>query len=308
MSAKPGVLRELTVLFLKLGITAFGGPAAHIAMMENEVVVRRRWLTREEFLDMLGIANLIPGPSSTEMAIFIGHRLAGWRGLLLSGLCFILPAALIVTGFAWGYMKYGRLPQIEGLLYGIKPVIIAIVLQALWNLGRAATKTKLLAMLAIGAAVLSFIGISPIIIIFGTGAMMIAIYAATQRKGIKTIVSPLLVSAAQPGTLPVSAATPFSVLKLFLFFLKVGSILFGSGYVLLAFLQADLVEHWHWLTQSQLLDAVAVGQFTPGPVFTTATFMGYILGGPVGAVAATTGIFLPSFILVALSVKFAPRI
>lgn len=308
-------VRELAGLFLKLGTIAFGGPAAHIAMMEGEVVRRRQWLTHEEFLDLLGATNLIPGPNSTEMAIHIGHRRAGWLGLLVAGSCFILPAALIVTAIAWAYVRFGKLPQVEGLLYGIKPVIIAVVVQALWGLGRAAVKTKWLALAGLIAATLNCLGVNELLILFGTGFLMAGgLAAASHKKGTSVYGLPFL--GAIPGAslfltgsvAGVATAAPFNIWALLLFFLKVGSVLFGSGYVLLAFLRADLVERWHWLTENQLMDAIAVGQFTPGPVFTTATFIGYVLHGSVGAVVATVGIFLPAFVFVAISVPLLPRL
>jgi len=300
-------LREVAGLFLKLGTTAFGGPAAHIALMENEVVRRRQWLARQEFLDLLGMVNLIPGPNSTELAIFIGYRRAGWRGLLLGGVCFILPAAVIVTGIAWAYVKFGKLPQLEGILYGLKPVIIAVVLQALWSLGPAAIKSRMLALIGALALALSFLGVNPLLILFGTGVLMAASRISFRRQGNLFGLIPMT-QAGLPLMLGTGAAAPFKLWSLFLFFLKVGSVLFGSGYVLLAFLRTDLVERWHWLTENQLLDAVAVGQFTPGPVFTTATFIGYVLGGLKGALLATLGIFLPSFILVAIGGRLLPRL
>ena len=300
-------------MFLRLGTTAFGGPAAHIAMMENEVVRRRQWLAREEFLDLLGMVNLIPGPSSTELAIFLGFRRAGWRGLLLGGICFILPAALIVTVIAAAYVRFGKLPQVGALLYGIKPVIIAIVLQALWNLGRTAIKTPLLAVVGVAATAASIGGINPLLILVSAGCFLILSRIPSQRSGIVSGMAPIFCLATPAGAaLPVAGAPAvvalFSLWKLFLVFLKIGSVLFGSGYVLLAFLHTDLVSRLHWLSENQLLDAVAVGQFTPGPVFTTATFIGYILGGPVAAFVATVGIFLPSFILVAISGPIVPRL
>ena len=305
---KRGTLRELAGLFLRLGITAFGGPAAHIALMENEVVRQRHWLTKEEFLDLLGLCNLIPGPSSTEMAIFIGYRRAGWRGLILGGLCFILPAALIVTVLAWVYMKFGKLPQVAGFLYGIKPIIIAVVLQALWSLSRTAIKTNFLGIVGLLAVGLSYVGVNPLTILFGIGSLMAIIHSISRRTGTVAGLTPMVGLAIPASVASGSIVVPFSLWKLFLFFLKIGSVLFGSGYVLLAFLRSDLVEHWHWLTENQLLDAVAVGQFTPGPVFTTATFIGYILGGPGAALVATVGIFLPSFVLVAIGSKFVPAL
>ena len=288
-------MRDLALLFLRLGATAFGGPAAHIAMMEEEVVRRRGWLTHQELLDLLGAANLIPGPNSTEVAIHIGYRRHGWRGLIVAGVCFILPATLIVTAIAWLYVRYAKLPQAEALLYGIKPVIIAIIAHALWRLGRTAMKSPLLVSVTIVAFIAAFVGVHELIVLFGTGVL---ITLTMTRRAL--FVAPLAA---------VSAAAPaFGLLPLFLFFLKVGSVLFGSGYVLIAFLRADLVERWHWLTEAQLLDAVAVGQITPGPLFTTATFIGYILGGAKGAIVATLGIFLPAFFFVAISGPLVPRL
>jgi chromate transporter len=309
-------LRELTLFFLRLGTTAFGGPAAHIAMMEDEVVRRRQWVPREKFLDLLGAANLIPGPSSTEMAIFIGYLCKGWAGLLLAGVCFIAPAMVIVIGFAWAYVRFGNLPQITWLLYGLKPVVIAIILQALWQLGRTAVKSKFLGALAIIAIVLDFLGINILAVLFGAGLL-----SGLQRgiiqdrlKDWRALLIMLLAAGAFltaayfASGLYATSRVELGLLPLFLFFVKVGSIVFGSGYVLLAFLQADLVAHWHWLTTTQLLDAIAVGQVTPGPVFTTATFIGFLLAGLPGALIATAGIFLPSFILVAVSSPLIPRL
>jgi chromate transporter len=279
-------MRELALLFLRLGATAFGGPAAHIAFMEEEVVHRRGWLTREEFLDLLGAANLIPGPNSTELAIHIGYRRGGWRGLFLAGACFILPASLIVFAIAWLYVRYARLPQAEALLYGIKPVIIAIVVDALWRLAKTAMRTYVLAFIAIAAVAASFLGVHELAVLFGAGVVMMLMRIRPRHA--------------------TSLAVP--LLPLFFFFLKVGSVLFGSGYVLIAFLRGDLVERWGWLTEGQLLDAVAVGQITPGPLFTTATFVGYLLAGTSGAILATIGIFLPAFFFVAVSAPLVPRL
>jgi chromate transporter len=302
-------LTELALLFLRLGTTAFGGPAAHIAMMEDEVVRRRRWLSREKFLDLLGATNLIPGPNSTEMAIHIGYRQAGWPGLLVAGSCFILPAALMVTGFGWAYVRYGSLPQATRILYGIKPVIIAIVLQALWSLARTAVKTKFLAAVGIAALVLSFLRIHELLVLFCAGfAGGIVQWVSKRNKQRKSSSSAFFLLQAAAPTVAAAATVPVGLWPLFLFFLKIGSVLFGSGYVLLAFLRADLVERWHWLTNAQLLDAIAVGQVTPGPVFTTATFIGYILAGSSGAFVATIGIFLPAFVFVAISGPVVPLI
>jgi chromate transporter len=296
------VLREIAWLFLRLGATAFGGPAAHIAMMEDEVVRRRAWLTRDEFLDLLGATNLIPGPNSTELAIHIGHRRAGWPGLLVAGACFILPAALIVWTLAWAYVRYGRLTAAEGLLLGVKPVVVAVVVQALWGLGRTALKTGGLVAAAMVAAAAALAGVHELAVVFGTGAVVAGAHAASMRRHSVALLFPLpagLFGAAAPGTAPFAT--------LFLSFLKIGSVLFGSGYVLLAFLRAEFVERLGWLTEAQLLDAVAVGQVTPGPVFTTATFVGFVLAGHAGALAATVGIFLPAFLFVALSGPLVPK-
>lgn len=309
-----GRLRELAWLFLKLGTTGFGGPAAHIAMLEAEVV-RRQWLTREEFLDLLGATNLIPGPNSTEMAIHIGHRRAGWPGLLVAGACFILPAAFIVTVIAWAYVRYGTVVDARGILYGIKPVIIAVVVQALWGLGRTALKTRLLAVLGVVAVAANFLGANELLVLFTAGVTM-AVVQMFRKPGpprVLSILPPVVLkkpflAAAAASAASVSAATPFGLWPLFLFFLKVGAVLYGSGYVLLAFLRSDLVERFGWLTESQLLDAIAVGQMIPGPVFTTATFIGYVLGGLPAAALATLGIFLPAFFFVAISGPLIPRI
>jgi chromate transporter len=280
-------------------------------MMEDEVVRRRAWLTNEEFLDLLGATNLIPGPNSTEMAIHIGHRRRGWQGLIVAGTCFILPAMLIVMAIAWAYVRYRSLPQVAGILYGVKPVIIAVVVQAIWSLGRTAIKTKMLAVVGIAGVILTFLGIHELIILGGGGLLLLLFSLIKQRK-LKGNLSAVLSTSPlallfQSGVASTAAAT-FSLWWLFVFFLKVGSVLYGSGYVLLAFIRADLVERWHWLTESQLLDAIAVGQITPGPVFTTATFVGYVLGGSKGAVVGTIGIFLPAFVFVALSGPLVPKI
>jgi chromate transporter len=299
-------VREVASLFLRLGATAFGGPAVHIALMRDEVVGRRRWLTDQEFLDLVSGANLIPGPNSTELAIHIGYRVAGWWGLLAAGVCFILPATLIVTAIAWVYVAYGSLPPVAGVLYGIKPVVIAVVLQALWKLGGACLKTRWLAAVAGIDLVLAAVGVHELVVLVGTGAVLAAVRSARKRPPASLLGVALPVFAVPPAV--GSAAVPFGLWPLFWAFVKIGSVLFGSGYVLLAFLRADLVERYGWLTEQQLLDAVAVGQVTPGPVFTTATFVGYLLGGPAGAVAATVGIFLPAFVFVAASLPLVARL
>jgi chromate transporter len=302
-------LRELAALFLRLGATAFGGPAAHIAMMEDEVVRRRGWLTREELLDLLGATNLIPGPNSTELAIHVGHRRAGFPGLLVAGAAFILPAAAVVSAIAWAYARFGRLPAVAGVLVGVKPVVLAVVVQALVGFARTAVKGPLLAGLGIASAVAAALGANELGVLAAAGALAIAAAAASRRgaSGVAPALAPLSVPLAPAAALAV-AAVPLTLSRLFLVFLKIGSVLFGSGYVLLAFLRADLVERLGWLTEAQLLDAVAVGQVTPGPVFTTATFVGWILAGPAGAAVATVGIFLPAFFFVALSGPLVPRL
>jgi len=322
LASTPARLRELAALFLKLGTISFGGPAAHIALMEAEVVRKRQWLTRQQFLDLLGAANLIPGPTSTEMAINLGFVRAGWMGLCVAGASFILPAALITGAFAWAYVRFGALTQAVSVLGGIKAAVIAVIAIAIWRLGKTAVKSVGLAVLG-GLALSAFLlGVNPIAILFGGGLLgMLALRAASFRAAGALLVSPLLaqrgsgMSAAmrtwapwwrRPGAVAVTsaaagaiAARP-SIYRIGLFFLKVGAVLYGGGYVLLAFLEQGLVQQHAWLTHQQLLDAVAIGQFTPGPVLSTATFIGYILGGAPGAAVATVGIFLPSFFYVGL--------
>jgi len=302
-----GSLTELARLFLRLGITAFGGPAAHIAMMRDEVVERRHWLTDTEFLDLLAATNLIPGPNSTEMAIHLGYKRGGLPGLLLAGSCFILPACLIVGAIAWGYVRYGDTPQVGWLMYGVSPVIIAIVAHALWKLGKSAVKGPLSALIGALVAGLALAGWNELGLLALGGVVMVG-----ARLGRPGIAAGMLAALGAGGTLfaqvAATAAVPVTLTRLTLFFLKVGSILFGSGYVLLAFLRADLTDRWGWLTDQQLIDAVTVGQVTPGPVFTTATFIGYLLGGWAGATLATIGIFTPGFLFVAISQPLLPRL
>jgi chromate transporter len=293
-------LKEVAGLFCKLGCIAFGGPAAHIAMMRDEVVRRRGWLSDQEFLDMVGATNLIPGPNSTEMAIYLGHRRAGWRGLLAGGILFILPAMVIVMAFAWLYVHYGATPEVEWMLYGIKPVIIAIVIQALWGLGKTAVKGVVTAVVGAGVLALFLLGVNELLLLAAGGlVVLLANTGPWLWSGRTAGIWALPLAAPAVVTVP-SAAVPVSLATLFLKFLKIGAILYGSGYVLLAFLRADFVERLGWLTDQQLIDAIAVGQFTPGPVFTTATFIGYLLGGVPTALIATVAIFLPSFIFVGL--------
>jgi|SRR5450432_1086991 chromate transporter len=306
-------LVELALVFLKLGTIAFGGPAAHIAMMEQEFVARRAWLTREEFLDRLAAANLIPGPSSTEMAIHIGFLKRGWRGLIVAGCCFIVPAAIMVTLIAAAYVAYGNLPQLNGILYGLKPVVIAVIVQAFWKLAQSAIKNPFLAAIAVLAAVGSAFSIDNLSVILVAGVLAALPIICRKARAPK----PLLPAWLFPfhGTVPALAlvataasVVPVTLWRLFLTFIKIGSVLFGSGYVLLAFLRADFIVHLGWLNQKQLLDAVAVGQITPGPVFTTATFIGYLVAGVKGAIVATVAIFLPGFFLVAASGPIIARV
>ena len=279
---------------------AFGGPAAHIAMMRNEVVHRRQWMEEQEFLDLMGATNLVPGPNSTELAIHLGLRRAGWLGLVVAGVCFILPATLLVVAFAWAYVRYGSTPQVEDLLYGITPVVVAIIINALWGLLRTAVKGPFLAVVGIAALALYFLGVSEIPLLFGGALVVLLVQNARQRwSGGATAFVPLGLL-----VLPSVSAGPLGI---FLSFLKIGSVLFGSGYVLLAFLRSEFVDPG-LLSNQQLIDAVAVGQFTPGPVFTTATFIGYVLDGVPGALLATVGIFLPAFVFVAITSPFIPRL
>jgi chromate transporter len=308
----PDGLIEVAQVALKLGFTAFGGPAAHIAMLHEETVVRRQWLSDAYFLDLVGATNLIPGPNSTEMVIHVGYLRAGWRGLLLAGTLFILPAATIVLTLGWAYVQYGATPAGEALLYGIKPVVIAVVAQALWGLGRIALKGPLLVAIGAAAAALYLFGFNELAILFGS-ALVVLLIRTVQH------LSPRQLGAAMAApfaglpltilpTLLQTAPVPVSLTTLFLTFLKIGAVLYGSGYVLLAFLRNDFVQRLGWLTDQQLLDAVAIGQMTPGPVFTTATFIGYLVAGVPGAVLATVGIFLPTFIFVALLHPLVPRL
>ncbi|MBV8086811.1 MAG: chromate transporter [Chloroflexi bacterium] len=353
---KRGPVREVILLFLKLGVIGFGGPAAHIAMMRQETVGRRRWLGEQVFLDLLGAASLIPGPSSTELGMYLGYKRAGWRGLIAAGVCFIAPAMVIVLAIAWLYVQYGRTSAGEQLLYGIKPAVVAIVVQALWSLGRTAVKARWYLAVGLLAAVLYVLGAMPLALLAG-GGIAVGLVALVQRGDLPpgasrlaaigpmsaawlrsrlprgasyaagqaplapgsrharlpTLAARLVSRGATSGgplsarlqaavvpSMLAAAAPSVDLLRLFLEFLKFGAIVFGSGYVLLAFLRGDLVTDLHWLTDQQLLDAVAVGQFTPGPVFTTATFIGYVVAGFPGAILATAGIFLPGFLFVPL--------
>ena len=314
-------LGEVIILFLRLGLTAFGGPAAHIAMMRDEVVQRRKWIDEHRFVDLIGVTNLIPGPSSTELAIYLGYLRAGWLGLLVAGVCFIAPAMLLVLAIAWVYVTYGTLPQVGWLFYGIQPVVVAIIAQAIWNLGRTMIKGPLALIIALLVLVLYLFGITVLVLLFG-GAILFGLCRFLQAQWNRNLPLASVLfpagtqswSVAWKGHVPrlsaviLTTGASFSVLMLFLTFLKFGAVVYGSGYTLLAFLRADLVQNLHWLTDKQLLDAISIGQLTPGPVFTTATFIGYVLAGWPGALLATLGIFLPSFLFIPLIHPVAARL
>lgn len=288
-------IKEIAKVFLKLGFTAFGGPAAHIAMMQEEVVQKRKWLTEQHFLDLIGTTNLIPGPNSTEIAIHIGHERGGWKGLVVAGLCFILPAVFITGFFAWGYKNYGHLPEIQSFIYGIKPAIIAVILAAVYPLAKKSLKSILLAAIGIVVLLLSLLNFNEIYLMFGAGLFALLLYIVrNERLKNTTVFLPLTLM--QVSSTTVLTATN---MNLFWIFLKIGALLYGSGYVLFAFLDAELVATG-LLTRQQLIDAIAVGQLTPGPVFSSVTFIGYQINGLSGAVVSTIAIFLPSFVFVAL--------
>lgn len=305
-----GRLREVAGLFLKLGCIAFGGPPAHIAMMRDEVVRRRRWVTNEQFLDLLGASNLIPGPTSTELAIYLGYVRAGPWGLVLAGTLFVLPAMLLVLALARAYVLYGAGPQATWLLYGIKPVIIVLIVQAIWGLAPAALKSVPLVLTGAAVVGLYLAAVNPVGLLFGAGILLMLLESARRRRGAAAAASAVLpLGLAWPGAAPAGAAAGAAKLTaLTLTCLKLGAVVYGSGLVLLAFLRQDFVERLRWLTDRQLIDAVIVGQVTPGPVFTTATFIGYLVGRVPGAVLATAAIFLPSFLLVALVYPIVPRL
>lgn len=303
-----GSLREVVAVFLRLGTVAFGGPAAHTAMMRQELVRRRAWVSDERFVDLMGATNLVPGPNSTELAIHLGWDRARWRGLVAAGVCFILPAALIVTGLAWLYVEHGETPAFTDVLYGVVPAVVGIIVWALAGLlGTVLAKPSPVARVATSLLVLAalaayLLGVHELVVLFGgalvAGLARLARRAATQGR--PALLLPLLPVFADP--------TAGQVGQLFLTMLKIGAVLYGSGYVLLAFLEGDFVDRLGWVTEQQLLDAVSIGQVTPGPVFTTATFLGYLVAGPLGAFVATVGIFLPSFVFVGLLTRITDRL
>jgi chromate transporter len=296
-------LGEIAAAFLKLGLVAFGGAVAHIAMMEEEFVRRRGWLSREDFVDRVGAVNLLPGPSSTEMAIYLGQLRGGFPGLLIAGAAFILPSALMMCGLAWVYVRYGALPEIAGVLWGVKPVVVVLIAQAVWSLGKTVLKSRELMVIAAIVLGLAAVKVSTLPLLIGTGVAWIAANRFGAKPAAGSVASG--VSAAAGGAATFVAATTTGV---FLYFLKIGALLFGSGYVLLAVLREDLVTKLHWLSETQLLDGVAVSQATPGPFFTVATFLGYVLAGWRGAGLATVGMFVPAFTYVAVTAGVLPRL
>ncbi|WP_378186321.1 chromate efflux transporter [Aquimarina sp. W85] len=292
-------LKEVAFVFFKLGCVAFGGPAAHIAMMEDEIVTKRRWMSRQYFLDLIGVTNLIPGPNSTEMTMHCGHERAGKLGLIIAGFCFILPATMVTLLFAYFYIHYGMLPAVAPFLIGIKPAVLAIIASAIFKLGQKAIKNYQLLLLGVLVVIASFLGINEIIVLLGSGILGAIVFNSIEKKQKIFSISPILLLS--------FGLSKLSHLKLFLIFLKVGAVLYGSGYVLFAYLDSELVDKG-WLTRVELIDAIAVGQFTPGPVLSTATFIGYQLGGFCGALLATLGIFLPSFIFVLILNPLIPKL
>jgi chromate transporter len=300
-------LGEIAVAFLRLGFIAFGGAVAHIALMEEEFVRRRGWLSREEFVDRVGAVNLLPGPSSTELAIYLGHLRGGFPGLLIAGAAFILPSALLMCVMAWAYVQYGGLPQIAGVLWGVKPVVVVLIAQAVWSLGKTVLKSRELAVIAAIVLGLAAMHVATLALLIGTGvAWIVANRFGQSRPGQNRIAS---AAASAAGGAAVSAtAAAATATGVLVYFLKIGALLFGSGYVLLAVLREDLVTRMHWLSESQLLDGIAVSQATPGPFFTVATFLGYVLSGWRGAGLATVGMFIPAFLYVAVTASVLPRL
>ena len=302
-------LGEVLRYFFRLGCIAFGGPAAHIALMRRELVAEKRWLSDAELMDLLGAANLIPGPNSTELTMHIGAKQAGWRGLWLAGFAFIIPAVAIVLVLAWAYVEYGDTPAGAGLILGIQPFILAVIAQAIWGLRGAAVKGWTTAAIALVAVALALAGVSEVLLILAAGIVALLVALVSSGSGPPSLAA-IIRRLPRPGMrmVVILPAGSVSAWDLFVVFVKIGSVLYGSGYVLAAFLQSDLVDTRHWLTDQQVIDAIAVGQFTPGPLFTSATFAGYVAGGFPGALAATAGIFLPSFVLVTITHPLVPRI
>jgi chromate transporter len=305
---------EVAVVFLKLGLLAYGGVAGLVAMMRREMVDRRRWISEQEFLDLLGICSLLPGPTATELAILLGYERAGWPALFLGGGLFILPSIVMVVALAWAYVRFGTLPAAQWILYGAVPIVIAIIADALWSLGRAAIRNVWLAMLAVLVVVLYFLGVSVLATILGAGILAGAVAGArwkrTRRQAL-ALPAPMKIIAhlfSVAGAAPFAPVIPFSLARLFLTFLKIGAVCYGSGYALIAFLRADFVVHLGWMTDRQLLDAITIAQITPGPIFAASSFIGYVKGGVLGALLATLGVFLPSFIFIAIVFPLIPAL
>ncbi|QDZ40183.1 chromate efflux transporter [Euhalothece natronophila Z-M001] len=304
-------LKDITQLFLKLGVIGFGGPAAHIAMLEEEVVTRRGWLNRSRFLDLMGATNLVPGPNSTQMVIHVGYIHGGLFGLILSGVAFLMPAALITGILAWIYVSFGDLPQIEPLFYGIKPAVLAVILGALWKLGKKAVKSYQIFLIGVAVAILLLLGIDEVVALLlgGIGGMLLLRlrdYLAKNR--IEGLIAGITMASLLPTATATETTRQPTLWNLGFFFFKVSCILFGSGYVLIAFIERELVNQYGWLTQGELLDAIAIGQFTPGPVLTTSTFIGYLVAGISGAIVSTISIFFLSFVLVGLLNPIIPKL
>ena len=294
-------LKEIGAVFFKLGLVAFGGPAAHIAMMEEEVVEKRKWMTREHFLDLVGATNLIPGPNSTEMTMHCGYDRGGIAGLFVAGITFIFPAVVLTGLLGYFYVEYGELPAIAPFLYGIKPAVLAIILGAIYKLGKKALKGWKLGVIGVIVLVANAMGVNEIFSILGGGVLGMLWAGAISQKSLKSFFPIMLLGF-------FSTTTQITTAKLFWVFFKVGAVLFGSGYVLVAYLDGELVQQLGWLTRAELLDAIAIGQFTPGPVLSTATFIGYQINGWQGAIAATVGIFLPSFFFVWILNPLIPKL
>lgn len=299
-------LGEIAAAFLRLGFIAFGGAVAHIAIMEEEFVRRRKWLSREEFVDRVGAVNLLPGPSSTEMTIYLGYVRGGFAGLVVAGASFILPSALMMVTFAWIYLRYGSLPQIAGVLWGVKPVVVVLIAQAVWSLGKTVLNSRELMVIAAIVLGLAAKKVSTLPLLIGTGVAWIVADRFGQKAGGSQAAIGAVSGAGTAVTVVTAAAATIG--GVFFYFLKIGALLFGSGYVLLAVLREDLVTRLHWVSESQLMDAVAVSQATPGPFFTVATFLGYVLSGWKGACLATVGMFVPAFVYVAATANFLPRL
>lgn len=304
-------LKDITQVFLKLGVIGFGGPAAHIAMLEEEVVTRRQWLDRSRFLDLMGATNLVPGPNSTQMVIHVGYIHGGVLGLIVSGVAFLMPAALITGILAWVYVSFGDLPQIESLFYGIKPTVLAVILGALWKLGKKAVKSYQIFLIGVAVAILLLLGIDEIVaLLMGgiVGMLLLRLQDYLSKNRIEGLIAGMTLASLLPTSAATETTTPPTLWNLGFFFFKVSCIWFGSGYVLIAFIERELVNQYGWLTQNELLDAIAIGQLTPGPMFTTATFIGYLVAGISGAIVATISIVFLSFVLVAILSPIIPKL